>query len=132
MVLQELSRRYVSKRNLEFNFLVTEDLAPIILKDITIVDNVTGATICGVMVKDIIDLCLKFYDEASANGVQAQSARRILPQAMYTKTWHSGLPMNWANYFKLRTDSHAQTEIRILSSNMLEMFEKNNYVMISI
>ncbi len=104
---QELSRRYVSGKRAKLEFYVSDKLG----------DVHRGGLGRGYYddVGCLIDLAVKFYDQAIAQGVKPEEARRVLPQAMYTTVWSAWQPKQLDVFFKLRLDSHAQQEIRWLA-----------------
>ena len=127
--LQELSRRYVSGKKTEFEFYISEGMKGIVSTG----HHIDGAfTDQGVFITDpvinvtteqIHEICEAHYFEALKQGVQPQEARRILPQSMYTTIWSAFLPFQLDNYINLRSDGHAQWEIRQLSDAMKEMID---------
>ncbi len=92
---QELSRRYVSGSNTEFEFLLTE--------------NLKGY-------EDFFDRAIEIYDELIEKGVRAEEARRVLPITMYTKVWSAFYRPQYENYIDLRMDKHAQIDIQKLAT----------------
>lgn len=110
---QELSRRYVSGKKLDFEFYTSENMKPI------------TSTFSGVEITtaDLIEICKNHYAEAQKNKVPAQDARRCLPQALYTVIWSGWTPMGLDNFFKLRLDKHAQNEIRLLAEAKKELIQ---------
>lgn len=55
------------------------------------------------------------YECMIENGVAPEQARMVLPQAMYTSWYWTASLAAWARFYKLRTDSHAQSEIQELA-----------------
>lgn len=47
-------------------------------------------------------------------------ARRVLPVGMMTKFWCAGFDRDWEQFCKLRTDTHAQEEIRVFANYIKE------------
>lgn len=109
---QELSRRYVSGERVPFEFYVSEKM-----QDVTS-QNSTVST------QNIIDLCVDHYRAAIESGVKPQEARRIIPQAAYTKLWGAFTDSYLNNFLTLRLDSHSQWEIQQVAKAML--FAKNH------
>ena len=70
-------------------------------------------------IKDVNNLCQEHYFQCLEQGVKAQSARRAIPQGMNTDIWVKFDREGYKNFIELRTDSHAQTEIRELANHML-------------
>lgn len=129
--LQELSRRYVSGKKKEFSFYISEGMEDL-TSSIELV-NKNGASVETILsTEKIIDICVNHYKEAMTTienedgdiirqGLKAEEARRILPQAMYTTIWSAWQPFQMEVFFKLRLDSHAQREIRWLAEGMDEL-----------
>ena len=109
---QVLSRRYVSGSRVPFSFYIADQM-----KDITTYDTSGYEK----KTKDIIDDCLAHYQAALDAGVKPQIARGIVPQCAYTEAWCAFQPRQFDSFINLRTDTHAQPEIRLLSKAMLEM-----------
>lgn len=107
---QVVSRRYVSGKKMPFEFYVSEKM-----KD---VESVYGNT------QKVIDICLEHYFQALDNGVKPEEARRIIPQAAYTTAWCAMQPKQLDNFLKLRLDSHAQKEIRLVAEALQELISK--------
>ena len=55
------------------------------------------------------------YETLLKNGIAPEQARMVLPQAMFTTYIVTGSLYAFANFVKLRTDPHAQKEIRDLA-----------------
>lgn len=100
---QELSRRYVSAKRVPFEFYVSEKLKE------------------NQKVEDLIKQSEDLYFELLENGVKPQEARRVIPQMGYTQIWGAFMPKQLDNYFKLRLDEHAQSEIRQTAIAMQEL-----------
>ena len=109
---QELSRRYVSGTKSPFEFYVSRKMNDIRSSDF------------GYLTDEIIDICLTQYYAAIASGVKPEEARRILPQAMMTQIWGAFQPSQLDNWFKLRLDKHAQSEIRMVAQAMQELIHE--------
>ena len=62
-------------------------------------------------IENYIDLSLKMYNEA-LKKTSAQDARYLLPLGLMTTIWVGGSKRYWKNFIELRTDKHAQPEIR--------------------
>lgn len=56
------------------------------------------------------------YESLLKNGVAPEQARMVLPQSMMTSYIVTGSLYAWANAYRLRSDAHAQKEIRDLAS----------------
>lgn len=118
---QELSRRYVSGTKSPFEFYTSRKLENHVsdMEDTTrIADN---SITLSFSTEDIINVCLNHYFKALDSGVKPEEARRILPQAMMTQIWGAFQPSQLDNWFKLRLDKHAQSEIRMVAQAMQEL-----------
>lgn len=60
----------------------------------------------------------QMYDRWIARGVKKEDARFVLPNACTTNIWVTANFRQWRNVLKLRTDKHAQWEIRLLAKNI--------------
>ena len=118
---QELSRRYVSGTKAPFEFYTSKKLDNLVsyMQDNNRITY--SSTELSVSTDDIIDICLNHYNSAIASGVKPEEARRILPQAMMTQIWGAFQPSQLDNWFKLRLDKHAQSEIRMVAQAMQEL-----------
>ena len=115
---QELSRRYVSGTKSPFEFYQSKKLSKVISDGPGYFE---GGRILQLDTDDIIDICLNHYNSAIASGVKPEEARRILPQAMMTQIWGAFQPSQLDNWFKLRLNPHAQSEIRMVAQAMQEL-----------
>lgn len=77
-------------------------------------------------VKDFYRYAESLYSDLILSGVAPEQARMVLPQASYTSWYWTGSLASWARFYKLRTDSHAQSEIQELAGfigpKMQELF----------
>ena len=113
---QELSRRYVSGTKSPFEFYQSKKLSIIESRDPDAPEIPFAYS-----TEYIIELCVNHYNSAIASGVKPEEARRILPQAMMTQIWGAFQPSQLDNWFKLRLDKHAQSEIRMVAQAMQEL-----------
>ena len=111
IVLQELSRRYVSGKKNAFEFYVSEKMK-------FVSEHKDDESTIFLDETQINNFMIERYFQAIERGIKPQEARRILPQSMYTTIWSSFLPFQLKNYFALRDDAHAQHEIRWLAQSM--------------
>ena len=116
---QELSRRYVSGTKSPFEFYTSKKLSTIKHCPSGVFDRDDDPLKFDT--QDIIDLCLNHYFKAIDSGVKPEEARRILPQAMMTQIWGAFQPSQLDNWFKLRLNPHAQSEIRMVAQAMQEL-----------
>ncbi len=110
---QELSRRYVSGKKSEFEFYISPKMRDMESKNYWEINGDDGYD--KYKTEELISLCINHYNESIANGVKPEEARRCLPQSMYTTLWSAWQPSQLENMLKLRTDSHAQSEIQELA-----------------
>lgn len=106
---QVVSRRYVSGKKMPFEFYISEKM-----KNVT---SEAGDT------QKVIDICLEHYFQALEDGIKPEEARRIIPQAAYTTAWCAMQPKQLENFLKLRLDSHAQKEIRLVAEAVVELIK---------
>lgn len=127
---QELSRRYVDGDRVEFEFLHTPKLRKITSKfkpttelhgKVVTTPHEDDVPTYLIDTAGIFNICLNHYHKALEDGVKPEEARRIIPQAGYTTIYAAMMPTQIANFFKLRSDTHAQKEIRKLSMAMEEL-----------
>lgn len=116
---QELSRRYVSGTKSPFEFYRSKKLSTINYCPSGMFNRDDDPLEFNI--EDIIELCVDYYDKALDSGVKPEEARRILPQAMMTQIWGAFQPSQLDNWFKLRLDKHAQSEIRMVAQAMQEL-----------
>ena len=117
---QVLSRRYVSGSRVPFDFYVADQMKNVLSYSNLIPMDENNCEV-GMDTNDIIIICLDHYKAALAAGVKPQVARGIIPQCAYTEAWCAFQPKQFDSFINLRTDSHAQHEIRLLSCAMLEL-----------
>lgn len=122
---QELSRRYVSGTKSPFEFYTSRKMSKSFTSRVeTGAETSNGRAVnlsTELYTEDIIELCVDHYNSAIASGVKPEEARRILPQAMMTQIWGAFQPSQLDNWFKLRLDKHAQSEIRMVAQAMQEL-----------
>ena len=112
---QVVSRRYVSGKKMPFEFYVSKKM-----KDIKSYHSIdTSET--QLDTDNVINICLEHYFAALDAGVKPEEARRIIPQAAYTTAWCAMQPKQLENFLKLRLDSHAQKEIRLVAEAIQEL-----------
>ena len=113
---QELSRRYVSGKKSPFEFYYSPKLTNFYSDQES--DGKFGNLLYSA---ELVDLCVEHYNQAIAAGIKPEEARRCLPQSMYTTVWSAWQPSPLEVFYKLRLDSHAQSEIRELAAGMKEL-----------
>ena len=115
---QVLSRRYVSGSRVPFSFYIADKM-----KNVKTYYGYTesGSGANELYTDDVVDICLAHYEAALKAGVKSQVARGIIPQCAYTEAWCAFQPKQFDSFINLRTDSHAQHEIRLLSCAMRDL-----------
>lgn len=71
--------------------------------------------------RDVCDDAIEIYQELLDHGVAPEQARFVLPQGMYTEWIWTGSLAAYARVCKLRSDPHAQWEIREYSNAVGEI-----------
>lgn len=116
------SRRYVSGKRVQFNFYISEGMKKVVGDQVT--TEASGKKVnIHTTTEDVINICVEQYFAALEQGVKPQEARRIIPQAAYTKIWGAFQPSQLQNFFDLRLDEHAQWEIRKVAEAMFGALE---------
>lgn len=111
---QVVSRRYVSAKKMPFEFYISEKMKNV--KSNNFYCNQLGT-------QQVIDICVAHYFQALEDGVKPEEARRIIPQAAYTTAWCAMQPKQLENFLKLRLDSHAQKEIRLVAEAVVDLLK---------
>lgn len=100
----EMSRRYVKASKVPFEFYGHEN--------------------AGMAEARFYGDCIALYDQLLANGEPPERARRVIPVGAMTKFWAGGYNNDWKDSFiRLRSEAHAQTEIRLFSDYIAEVVE---------
>ena len=63
---------------------------------------------------------LRLYNRLLDEGVAREQARSVLPQCLMTSFVMTGNALNWSRFLKLRLDSHAQEECRVVAQGCLQ------------
>lgn len=71
----------------------------------------------------LLDEAMDCYRKLLEHGVAPEQARMVLPQSMYTSYYVTGSLAAWARAFNLRSDSHAQLEIRELAQQWNDIIQ---------
>jgi thymidylate synthase (FAD) len=66
----------------------------------------------------VIEEAMHTYNMLLERGVAPEQARFVLPQGTYTEWWWTGSLAAYARVCKLRSDSHAQWEVREYSNGI--------------
>ncbi len=93
------SKRYVSLKKGEFNFIMPKNLTP---------SQQDAMTLSW-------EYSIGIYEDLINDGVKKEDARAILPANTSTNMNITGSLQSWWDFFKLRMNSHAQLEIRTLA-----------------
>ena len=116
---QVLSRRYVSGSRVPFSFYIADKMKNV---ESYLFNSISyDGQIDKLSTENVINICLAHYQAALDAGVKPQVARGIIPQCAYTEAWCAFQPKQFNSFINLRTDQHAQHEIRLLSKAMLEL-----------
>ncbi len=116
---QVLSRRYVSGSRVPFSFYIADKMKNV---ESYLFNSISyDGQIDKLSTENVINICLAHYQAALDAGVKPQIARGIIPQCAYTEAWCAFQPKQFDSFINLRTDSHAQHEIRLLANAMLEL-----------
>lgn len=117
----EVSRRYTNE-NLEFHI-------PRRLRKQNKEGNKQGSRMSEVMweswfiegMERVTEDALHIYNDMIDDGVANEQARMILPQNLYTEFYATVDLHNLSHFIKLRSDPHAQEEIRVYSDAMRDI-----------
>jgi thymidylate synthase (FAD) len=70
------------------------------------------------------DACLDEYDYRLQCGMAPELARGCMPVETMTKFWVAGYERDWKEFVRLRSDAHAQAEIRVFAEAIKQMIEQ--------
>lgn len=76
------------------------------------------------IIKDSVASSYKNYEELINLGVARELARGVLPTNTYTTCYAKANLLNWLKFCNLRSDSHAQEEIRVYSQAIESIIEE--------
>jgi len=68
--------------------------------------------------------CELEYESRLAKGMPAELARGCMPVETMTKFWVAGYERDWKEFVRLRSDAHAQAEIRVFAEAIKQMIEQ--------
>jgi len=71
-----------------------------------------------------ISTAANMYEALLSCGVAPEQARAVLPQAMMTEFVETGSLAGYARLYKLRTDEHAQSEVRVYALEVGEIMKQ--------
>lgn len=80
----------------------------------------------------LVNLCIKAYDEAIADGLPLEQARAILPQGTITHWLWTGSFMAWSNMVWQREAKHSQVDVQQFASKFLSELKSHNVNMYNI
>jgi thymidylate synthase (FAD) len=120
-VMNEVSRRYV-KDEPEY-YVPTWRSAPTDGAKQGSSDFMIGTTMQDETYRNVCDDALDTYRELLSAGVAPEQARFALPQGTYTEWWWTGSLSAYARVCKLRSDSHAQWEVREYAKAISDIVE---------
>lgn len=118
--IQARSRRYVNGKKTIFDFYISDKMRKVKSR-FTLLTDENHSHNLDYTTQNLIEACVNHYFKALADGVKAEDARRIIPQAAYSTLWMGFQKEQLDNFFRLRLDSHAQIEIRQLATAMHDM-----------
>jgi len=75
--------------------------------------------------KESIENAYKTYQELLKNGIAREMARMVLPVSQYTQFYWTVNARSLLNFIRLRTDEHAQYEIREYANVISKIFAQN-------
>ena len=86
-------------------------------------DFMVGTTMQDEVYRNACDDALDTYRDLLSAGVAPEQARFALPQGTYTEWWWTGSLSAYARVCKLRSDSHAQWEVREYAKAISDIIE---------
>ena len=117
---QELSRRYLSGKKNAFSFYSSDKIKNF---EFTATAEFGDGEFSA---QNYFDLAVSMYDQLIEAKVKPEEARRIIPQAMMTQIWGAYQPYQLEAFTKLRSDAHAQKEVRQVSETMTELLGESH------
>jgi hypothetical protein len=100
----EMSRRYVKESKVPARFYGDLEDSP-----------------CDTM--EFYIQAIDLYNALMEEGEPPELARRVLPVGMMTKFWCAGFDRDWEHFINLRSDTHAQEEIRAFANQIKLMID---------
>lgn len=86
-------------------------------------DFMVGTTMQDEVYRNACDDAIDTYRDLLSAGVAPEQARFALPQGTYTEWWWTGSLSAYARVCKLRSDSHAQWEVREYAKAISDIVE---------
>ena len=127
---QEFSQRYSAVTKLGDQLFETLELRPKHVagnRQGSDESNAFPPAIAGHIAGKVADLLTNaedLYQNLLQEGVAPECARMVLPLATKTRIYMKGSVRSWIHYFKVRCDSHAQKEHRLLAEAIKAEFAK--------
>lgn len=123
----EISRRYTSE-NLEFYYPEKWRMQDKVNKQGSdLIHSQDDNDNFSEWLYDATGMALECYNKLLDNNVSREMARMVLPQNLYTTFIATGNLRNWLHFIELRSDHHAQWEIRQYSDAILHKFVKEHF-----
>lgn len=118
----EVSRRYTSE---EIDFYIPEFLRNQSDANKQSSENISEYSSNLIMdMENIVDNCMKAYNEMISLGIAREQARMILPQNMYTTFYGTVDLHNLFHFLELRRSPHAQEEIKVYAHAIEKLISK--------
>lgn len=86
-------------------------------------EGFVNATGFDIQFDDVISKCIQLYASLLESGIAPEQARFILPQSTYTEWYWTGSLAAYARVVHLRSDPHAQWEVRQYAEAFSEIIE---------
>lgn len=80
--------------------------------ELTEVDEINDMYFCS------LNQAVYSYEDMLRRGVCREQARAVLPQSLITNFYMSGNLRNWHHFYSLRSDPHAQYEVRVVAEKI--------------
>ena len=126
------SQRYVSfeevykeMQNIQNNANDVQEMEKIIKKHFVIPPEVKANTEAYILFFDRLRQCIGDYNALRHMGIKKEDARFLIPNAARSNIVVTMNLRGLRNFFKLRTDSHAQWEIRAVANEILKICKEN-------
>lgn len=74
-------------------------------------------------ITDHYENCISLYEHMIKDGVCAEQARMVLPQAMMTEWIWTGSLLAYSRFYKLRSKPDAQQEVRVMAEQVGEIMD---------
>jgi thymidylate synthase (FAD) len=77
-------------------------------------------TTAGAAYKQSLKESLEVYEALIFAGICREQARAVLPQSLLTRFYAGANLRNWVHFLRLRLDSHAQYEVRVVAERIAQ------------